>query len=182
MENKSVVGLIGLPGAGKDFLADLLVKYNNFNKIAFADQIKQEYYNVSGFSEEAFKKNRNTDLEKKIRKGLWDYSDKMRKQFGEFYFITPVIQKIKDSTQSVLVTDVRTENEIEALYDINAKFVCVVREMSLNGSDVVPGTRLKFVDIFGMPVFWNYSNDEKILHSDFVVFCRKILKIGCLHG
>ena len=182
MNGNKVLGLIGLPGAGKDLLADLFVKHNNFNKIAFADQIKKEYYEFSGFNEKMFKSNRKTDLELKIREGLWKYSDKMKKEFGDLHFITPVIQEIKKSKNPIFVTDVRTLDEIKELQKIDAQLICIVRELARNNSkNIVPGTRLEFKDIFGIPVFWNYSNSVDVIYSDFIMFCKKALNIGWLN-
>ena len=112
MKENKVLGLIGLPGAGKDFLADLFIKRNNFDKIAFADQIKNEYYKFSGFNENLFKANRNTELEERIRNGLWEYSDKMKKELGNLHFIAPVIELVKNYKKPIFVTDVRTLDEI----------------------------------------------------------------------
>ena len=42
------LGIIGAPGAGKDAIADYLIEAKGYDRIAFADQIKEEYYGISG--------------------------------------------------------------------------------------------------------------------------------------
>ena len=88
VDMKTILGLIGAPGAGKDFLADFLVE-KGFKKFAFADRIKEEYYKIIGITEEAFKSCRETEEEKIIRAGLWKYSDEMKAKYGSLYFIKP---------------------------------------------------------------------------------------------
>lgn len=144
MVSKTVVGLIGAPASGKDVLADFLVEERGFRRFAFADRVKEGYYAESGYNESKFKAFRGTELEQDIRRGLWEYSDRMRKQHGELYFVMPVIADIDRSLQPAVVSDVRTPEELEQLQPFKPVMIHVVRDVltELN-TGLVPGTRIK---------------------------------------
>src|SRR5689334_14415060 len=52
MTRKLIIGLSGLAGSGKDFVANLLVDQHNFVKIALADPLKRICQEVFDFSDE----------------------------------------------------------------------------------------------------------------------------------
>lgn len=161
------IGLIGAPGSGKDIIAGYL-EQTGFKKLAFADQIKEEYYKVSGFTESEFK-TRNKDVEERIRKGLWAYSDKMRQEHGDLYFITPVIETAK-SYKEVVISDIRTVDELKEFSNIGNPIV-IIRDFNHEGCNgTIPETRIKFSDVVGVPVFFNWSDSIEIAKSEFERF------------
>lgn len=74
-----IVGLSGVAGSGKDFIADLLVKNHGFVKVALADPLKRICQDVFEFSEEQ----------------LWGPSEK-RNQPDKRYFTGRVRDRIVD--------------------------------------------------------------------------------------
>lgn len=52
MKKKLIIGLSGLAGSGKDFVANLLVEKHGFAKIALADSLKRICQDVFDFSDE----------------------------------------------------------------------------------------------------------------------------------
>lgn len=74
-----IVGLSGLAGSGKDFIADLLVKNHGFVKVALADPLKRICQDVFDFSDEQ----------------LWGPSEK-RNQPDKRYFTGRVKTEIVD--------------------------------------------------------------------------------------
>jgi len=165
------IGLIGAPGAGKDTFADFLVKHKNFSKLAFADQIKKEYYQASNLTEEYFKSVRGTPEEQAIRDGLWKYSDQMRKEHGNLHFIKPVVNSVLSHPGNVVVTDIRTKDEFVQMCNAKAYILLVIRDLKLdNNTFLFPGTRLRFMDIMGIPVLWNHSDSIDTAHIEFNIF------------
>jgi len=171
------IGLIGAPGAGKDTFADFLVNNKNFIKLAFADRIKEEYYKFSGITEEYFKSVRGQSEEQKIRDGLWSYSDEMRKKFGKLHFVSPVVGEVRNSDSNVVVTDIRTQDELYELNGVCDGMVVIIRDLKLDAvSSKFPGTRLKFIDLMGMPVLWNHSDGVAGAQIEFELFYNNIVK------
>lgn len=151
------IGLLGAPKAGKDAFASCLVE-KGYTRLAFADQIKEEYYKVSGFSEHDFKAG-SFETENKIRKDLWKYSANAIENHGDFYFIEPVINRALRS-RPFIITDIRTTDELYSVQKIGTvkvfwiirDYFNTVREAWKYG--VIPGTKIplsitgKFVKFF----------------------------------
>ncbi len=110
---KRVYGLIGAPRSGKDLIANFLVETRGFTKIAFADQIKLEF----GISDADFDAAKSTGSDLELRNKLWDFSAEKKKNDPE-YFIRTVINKINALQESVVVTDIRTQDELRAFYGV----------------------------------------------------------------
>lgn len=161
------LGIIGAPRAGKDTIASYLVENKGFLRLAFADQIKNEYYKISGFTEYDFKK--RNEKEDEIRNGLWEYSKKAMEQNGQYYFIDQVLEKVKNNT---IITDVRTLNEVFECKKSKIKLFIIIRNVKkeLNGYYLL-GTKIPLFSIMGTyPIFWNDSNNLNITYQRFEEF------------
>lgn len=184
---KKVVALLGPLGAGKDTMAKHLVDSHGFRRFAFADEIKRNYYSASGHSEEAFKAARGTPLEAEIRSGLWQYSDRIKRERGQLYFINIVVGAITDCPFPVVVTDIRTIEELDAMRSMGAKIVLVLKVAKDEGipapapDAMVPGARITYGDLRSSdPVFYNReSEDPKQTADAMEAFC---LGVGMLEG
>lgn len=159
------VGLIGAPKSGKSLIGKFFLENKGFKQFAFADKIKQEFFLNSVYIEEDFEyaKKKDHELEKKIRQELWEYSDNIRKRYGETHFINPLLEDIKKYNGNVIVTDIRTVEELKALKSIGMRFVVIVRDVFPNREEGVQGTRLSYDKISKYPVFWNYFDDLSTL-------------------
>jgi len=139
------IGLIGEPEAGKDDVVShvLITKYG-FIRFAFADEIKRCYYSESGITEEYFKSCRGTPEENRIRKELWEFSDKVKEKKGNLYFINKVLDKANKYENSV-ITDIRTEDELDSIIATKPKIIIVSRNHKLYYKDFdkyFPETRI----------------------------------------
>lgn len=143
------IGLHGLPGTGKDTLADYLVDKHGFTKVAFADRLKRELCRVFNEPMTTFT-NRVTKIVPSyhlrysrcnyypfirfLLKRAHDAGDQkfdadaprtpryMMQAYGDFcrehnpnYFIETVEQVIRETEGHVVVTDVRFQNERDAV-------------------------------------------------------------------
>ncbi len=77
-----IIGLSGVAGSGKDFIADLLVKNHDFVKIALADPLKRICRDVFDFSDEQLwgpSEKRNQPDKRyftgRVKTGIADYED-----------------------------------------------------------------------------------------------------------
>jgi hypothetical protein len=108
---KRLFGLIGAPRAGKDTVADYLQQTRNFVAFAFADKIKEEY----GISIEDFEAAKITGNIDELRAKLWEFSAKMKEKDPN-YFIDKVMRDATGCQESVIITDVRTPEELDAFF------------------------------------------------------------------
>jgi hypothetical protein len=182
---KQVVALVGPLGAGKDTITQYLVEHHSFQRFAFADEIKRNYYASSGYSEEQFKAARGTQLEKDIRAGLWQYSDRIKHEKGSLYFINIVVGAICDCLHSAVITDIRTHDELNAMRFIGAKIVLVLKvtcgtdlsDIRKSGQHLlIPGSRLSYDDINDDDkLFINYEcADLEMTTNSIKVFCKTV--------
>ena len=164
------LGLIGAPRSGKSLIGNFLLKKKGFKQFAFADQVKEEFFSISDYSEDDFEwaKRYNNCLEQEIRKFLWEYSDDAKKERGKLHFISPVIDKIKDYDGNVIVTDIRTLEEMNALIDIGTKLIVISR--SDLEENMIRGTRIPYKDIMNLAKFNNCFKNLKDLYKNFEIF------------
>lgn len=169
-------GLIGAPGAGKDdVVAHVLQFQYGFTRFAFADLVKISYYRESGITDSYFKSCRGTAEEARIRKELWAYSDRVRKELGSTFFIDQVIDEMQHHMDAV-ITDIRTEEELDAVSKTADAVILVVRGKPdfLNGPGDAnfPETRIPISKVADFPIFSNTSNTVEQARKDFEVFYK----------
>ena len=159
--NKRVFGLIGAPRSGKDTVARYLQESRNFASMAFADKIKEEY----GVSKEDFETSKITGEIDRLRKELWDFSAEKKKDDPE-YFIRLVMEETAKIERSVVITDIRTEDEFNALFEYLpadiTKRVYIVRESVETWEKINKGCP------------GEYKIKDSKISKDF--FCRQITK------
>lgn len=115
---KRIFGLVGAMRVGKDSVANFLTETRGFQQIAFADQIKEEF-GISAADFEAAKIAGNIE---ELREKLWKFSAQKKKEDPE-YFIKKVIEKSLNSEGSVVITDIRTPEEMSAFLNIKSNNV-----------------------------------------------------------
>lgn len=164
-----IIGLIGAPESGKDAIANFFIEHKSFKRLAFADKIKEGFYAETGYNEEQFKLSRGTPLELQIRNGLWEYSDKICKKFGQGYFVEQVISNINGN---VVITDVRTDIELDTLETkCSAKILLVLRDFKKElAGEILPGTKLKLNRIISYSKIWNISRLEDTYTDLYRIF------------
>lgn len=175
------IGFIGAPGAGKDALADFFVREKGFNRFAFADRIKEEFYAFTGYTEEEFKAARNTPLEQELRNELWAYSAEQTKK-DKLYFISPIVRAIQETTGSVVITDVRTELELRTIeiHDIRPILILRNYKEELKGEHkfgigkVIPGTKILVSRAIEFPIFWNDTNSLEETYINLEKFYQEL--------
>lgn len=116
MGMKKVYGLIGKIRVGKDSVANFLSETRNFKQLALADQIKEEF----GVSKEDFEAAKITGKIDELREKLWDFSAE-KKKTNPKYFINKVFDRVLESKKSVIITDIRTEEEMNAFFQLDFK-------------------------------------------------------------
>jgi hypothetical protein len=172
------IGLIGAPRSGKSIIGNYFVNYKKFVQFAFADRIKKEFFDQFDLSEEDFEeaKKYSPKTEKMIRKELWAYSDRMRELNGDCYFIVPVVSEIEKYEGNVIVTDIRTEEELLALRKIGMKFIVIVRDILPNKEEGVQGTRIGCDSVSDFEIFENKFEDFDSLYIGCSLLYEKLME------
>jgi hypothetical protein len=167
--------LIGAPRSGKTLIGDFLTSSKKFKQFAFADEIKKEYFPQSKYSEKDFEwaKRYNSDLEKIIRDSLWEYSNIKKKECGKLYFISKVIDKINEFNGDVVITDIRTPEELFELEKIGVKFIVISRLEE--DEDILLGTKIPFGLIEKYKKFTNWFDGIEELYRNFEIFFEEEL-------
>jgi hypothetical protein len=116
-----LIGLSGYAQSGKDSVADILQTSRDFNRLAFADKLKDLYYACNervrpyvdlGGWEEAKRAPEH-------RRGLQDLGKGVRDILGEDTWVDVVMKQVRDkrSSQDFVISDVRFPNEAWAILD-----------------------------------------------------------------
>ena len=137
---KRVFGLIGSPRAGKDEVANFLTETRGFKRLAFADKIKEE----CGISIQDFEMAKINGNISQIRQKLWDYSSNIRKT-DPTYFIRLIIEEATKIDNSVVITDIRTYDEIKAVENIGSIYwVINTIECNIDDDGMIKGSKLHY--------------------------------------
>ena len=170
-----IIGLAGNPRAGKDEVANFLVKHYNFKKIAFADQIKEEYFTKVGLTIDKYEKLKKDGEAEEVRRSLWDFSKRVKESKGQDYFIKAVLDKINNSNNWV-ITDIRTKLELESVLGHGTKVIFVKRsdkELEIEDSELSANDIIKFIDDV---IINDQETIEKFENNLKEFFRRRIMK------
>ena len=140
MKDKTmIVGICGLIGSGKDTIADYLIKEHNFQKISFADKLKDSVATMFDWDRELL--DGKTDKSRAWREEVDQYWTKetgetitprlvlqlfgtecMRDGFYDGIWVSLTKKKIiENPTQNFVIPDVRFPNEAKMLYEIKGQ-------------------------------------------------------------
>lgn len=134
---KRIFGLIGPQRSGKDEISRYLEETRGFEILAFADQVKKEF----GIDKEDFEAAKVAGNIEELRQKLWDFSAKIKEK-DPLYFINGVIEQAKNSTKSVIITDIRTVDELNEVFWLPARIYYVIRHEPEYEHGCIKGSKL----------------------------------------
>lgn len=123
-----IIGISGYAQSGKDTVAELLVTKYGFERVAFADAIRNFVYDINpkvhvGYdivtTVKTLVDNEGWDEAKKhseVRELLQKVGVAARNQFGEDFWVRQALSKV-GYTQNTVITDVRFKNEAMSIKD-----------------------------------------------------------------
>ncbi len=140
-----IVGITGLIGSGKSTVADILVDEYNFKKASFADSLKDAVSTIFSWDRSLLegdtKESREwretvddwwatsldmPDLTPRKVLQLWG-TEVARNGFHNDIWVLSLMNKLKDTSDNIVITDCRFKNEIETIRKLNGKAIRVVR-------------------------------------------------------
>jgi hypothetical protein len=140
-----IIGFVGLIGAGKDTAADYLVNFYGFRRDSFASTLKDAISNVFGWdrtllegrTKEAREWREQVDTWWADRLGIpqltprwilqyWG-TDVCRKAFHDDIWIASLENKMRKTSDNIVISDVRFPNEISAIHNAGGIVVRVKR-------------------------------------------------------
>ena len=140
-----IIGICGLIGSGKDTIADYLTNFHEFRRESFASTLKDAVANVFGWdrtmlegrTKEAREWREQVDPWWAERLGIphltprwilqnWG-TEVCRKGFHDDIWIASLENKLRASTDDIVISDCRFPNEIAAIKKAGGRVVRVVR-------------------------------------------------------
>jgi hypothetical protein len=121
-----IVGLSGYAQSGKDTVAGMLIGLHKYQRVAFADNIRELLYKMDPFINEGQPVFRLQDIvdsqgwdnakttAPEVRRLLQDLGVGARELFGSNFWVEQALKNIKP-TDNIVITDVRFQNEAEAI-------------------------------------------------------------------
>jgi tRNA uridine 5-carbamoylmethylation protein Kti12 len=113
-----IIGLTGYAQSGKDTVAQTLVEKYKYERVAFADAIREILYDMNpNFRDTLLQQavnNHGWDEVKKdpaVRRMLQNLGVGARKVLGDDVWVVAALRKLDDINQNYVITDVRFENE-----------------------------------------------------------------------
>ena len=139
-----IIGICGFIGSGKDTVADYLVNFHEFRRESFANTLKDAVAAVFGWDRIMLEGRTKEAREWREQPDQW-WSDRLgqqitprwilqywgtevcRKAFHDDIWIASLENKLRNSTDDIVISDCRFPNEIKSIKDAGGIVVRVVR-------------------------------------------------------
>jgi len=149
-----IIGFVGFIGSGKDTAADYLVNFHEFRRDSFANTLKDAVANVFGWDRimlegrtaEARKWREEVDtwwaerlnLPNLTPRWILQYwgTEVCRQGFHDDIWIASVENKMRKTSDNIVISDVRFPNEIRAIHNAGGIVVRVQRGVTPHWYDV----------------------------------------------
>ena len=176
-----IIGFVGFIGSGKDTAADYLVNFHGFRRDSFANTLKDAVAAVFGWdrtllegrTKEAREWREQVDPWWAERLGMptltprwilqyWG-TEVCRNGFHDDIWIASVENKMRKTTDNIVISDVRFPNEIRAIHNAGGKVIWVQRgELpswhimagKANNGDTFAAEKLKALGVHASETAW----------------------------
>jgi len=143
-KNPLIIGLVGFQGSGKDTIADYLVNIHEFRRESFANTLKDSVAAVFGWDRNMLEGRTKQSREWREQPDAW-WSERLgmsitprwvlqywgtevcRKNFHDDIWIASLENKLRTSSDSIVISDCRFPNEILSIKRAGGRIVRVVR-------------------------------------------------------
>lgn len=140
-----IIGISGFIGSGKDTVADYLVNYHGFRRESFANTLKDAVACVFGWdrimlegrtaASRAWREQVDTWWAQRLNmptltpRWILQYwgTDVCRHGFHDDIWVASLENRLRQSTDNIVISDVRFPNEVRAIRGVGGKMICVER-------------------------------------------------------
>ena len=139
-----IIGIVGFIGSGKDTVADYLVNFHGFRRESFANSLKDAVSTVFRWDRELLEGRTKQSREWRETKDEWwskrlkrditprwvlQYwgTEVVRKGFHDDMWVASLENRLRSSTDDIVITDCRFPNEIKAIRNAGGKVVRIKR-------------------------------------------------------
>lgn len=131
MSEYPTVALVGSAGVGKDTVAGILAEDFGYQRMAFADPLKELVYAIDDsvrayVDEQGWERAKQADPY--VRSRLVEIGEATRNHIDPYVWIHPVMDAWPRDDTPVVVSDVRNQSEIGVLMDKEAAFILISRD------------------------------------------------------
>ena len=187
-----IIGLVGFIGSGKDTAADYLVNFHGFRRESFASSLKDAVASVFGWDRMMLEGRTTQSREWREQRDDW-WSERLdreitprwvlqhwgteviREGFHNDMWIASLENKIRTSKDSIVITDCRFPNEIQAIQAQGGKIIWVQRgplpdwypaAVKANEGQEVFKENLKILGIHPSETAWAGTNFDAVVDNN----------------
>ena len=187
-----IIGLVGFIGSGKDTAADYLVNFHGFRRESFASSLKDAVASVFGWDRMMLEGRTTQSREWREQRDDW-WSERLdreitprwvlqhwgteviREGFHNDMWIASLENKIRTSKDSIVITDCRFPNEIQAIQAQGGKIIWVQRgplpdwypaAVKANEGQQVFKENLKILGIHPSETAWAGTNFDAVVDNN----------------
>jgi hypothetical protein len=193
-----IIGFVGFIGSGKDTAADYLVNFHGFRRDSFANTLKDAVSAVFGWdrvllegrTKEAREWREQVDTWWANRLGIPELTPRWvlqrwgtevcRKGFHDDIWIASVENKMRKTTDNIVISDVRFPNEIKAIHNAGGLVVRIKRgdepewyqdAVNMNAGNtnmswMISKTRMEKLGIHASETAWVGGNIDSTIFND----------------
>ena len=140
-----IIGICGFIGSGKDTIADYLVNIHQFRRESFANSLKDAVAQVFGWDRDMLEGRTRQSREWREQVDLW-WAERLnmpdltprwvlqhwgtevcRRSFHDDIWIAALENKLRNSTDDIVISDCRFPNEIKSIKDAGGIVIRVIR-------------------------------------------------------
>ena len=140
-----IIGICGFIGSGKDTIADYLVNIHQFRRESFANSLKDAVAQVFGWDRDMLEGRTRQSREWREQVDLW-WAERLnmpdltprwvlqhwgtevcRRAFHDDIWIAALENKLRNSTDDIVISDCRFPNEIKSIKDAGGIVIRVIR-------------------------------------------------------
>jgi len=135
-----IIGLTGYAQSGKDTVASILVENYGYQRVAFADPIRDLLYATNPMLKEGYRVKGLVDVYgwdrvkvdyPEARRLLQDLGVGARKTFGDMFWVKQALRQVNPEGNYV-ITDVRYPNEAKAIREYSSSQIWRVRRLGID--------------------------------------------------
>jgi hypothetical protein len=193
-----IIGFVGFIGSGKDTAADYLVNFHGFRRDSFASTLKDAIAHIFGWDrtllegrtkqarewreqkDEWWSKRLGKDITPRWILQYWG-TDVCRNHFHDDIWIASLENKMRKTSDNIVISDVRFTNEIQAIHNAGGIVVRVKRgadpewydsALSVNRGPNGNATwalsrqHLERLKIHSSETSWVGGNIDNVVHND----------------